>query len=459
MSVFMENQWLGPRLRQWADKPALVWNDAAYTFAQLCSERDLWLSRFAEHAIAPGDTVAICGEISPHFCAALLASLQNRNIIIPLAPATKQRWNESIEIAQARFAIQFDDGWRLENFNRAITHPLLCELQSREAPGLVLFSSGSTGESKASVLDLHQLLKKFETPRPGYCTLVFLLPDHIGGINTLLHGLCHGGTTVTLENRSPDAVCAAIEAHRVQLLPTTPTFLRMLLIADVIRHYDLSSLEIVTYGTEPMPPSTLAAIRNALPGARFKQTYGLSEVGILPTQSRDSDSVWLKLGGGGFEHKIVNGTLWIRSPAAMLGYLNAPSPFDSEGWLNTQDLVEIDGDYIRILGRKSELINVGGEKIHPAEIENVLLQIDNVKDVTVRGQPNPITGQVVAATITPLAPEDSDKLKRRIRDFCKLRLQRHMVPAVIDIVAADHHGARFKKTRNANTTLTFREAK
>ena len=84
----------------------------------------------------------------------------------------------------------------------------------------------------------------------------------------------------------------------------------------------------------------------------------------------------------------------------MLGYLNAPSPFDADGWFNTQDLVETDGDYIRILGRKSELINVGGEKVHPTEIENVLLQLDNVKDVTVRGRPNPITGEVVAAKIT-----------------------------------------------------------
>ena len=72
----------------------------------------------------------------------------------------------------------------------------------------------------------------------------------------------------------------------------------------------------------------------------------------------------------------------------MLGYLNAPSPFESGGWFNTQDLVEANGEYIRILGRKSELINVGGEKVHPTEIENVMLQIENVKDVTVRGKPN-----------------------------------------------------------------------
>jgi acyl-CoA synthetase (AMP-forming)/AMP-acid ligase II len=91
---------------------------------------------------------------------------------------------------------------------------------------------------------------------------------------------------------------------------------------------------------------------------------------------------------------------------------------------------------------------VGGEKVHPTEIENVLLQVDNVKDVTVRGQPNPVTGEVVAAKITPLGPEDPDALKRRVRQFCHARLERYKIPAVIDVVLEDHYGARFKKSRD-----------
>jgi long-chain acyl-CoA synthetase len=446
----MSPHWLAERLQSWGDRPALIWSNESWSFSQLCDGCDGWLARLAQHGVKPGDTLAICGDYSPKLCALLLAALLNRNIIIPLASATAPRWNKFMELAQVQFAVRFDgdDLWHVISFERTVSHPLLREVRKREVPGLVLFSSGSTGESKASVLDFNRLLGKFEVPRRAYRTLVFLLLDHIGGINTLLHGLCHGGTIVTTRERSADAVCAAIEAHRVQLLPTTPTFLRILLIADAIRHHDLSSLELVTYGTEPMPPSTLAVIREALPWVRFKQTYGLSELGILPTQSRDSSSVWLKLGNTGFEHKIVDGVLWIRSPSAMLGYLNAPSPFDVDGWFNTQDLVERDGEYIRVLGRKSELINVGGLKVHPTEIENILLQIDNVKDVTVRGLPNPVTGEVVAAKITPLAPEDPDALKRRVRQFCQARLERYKIPAVIDVVVEDHYGARFKKSRD-----------
>ena len=446
----MSRHWLTERLQSWGDRPALIWSNESWSFTQLCDGCDAWLGRLAQHGVKPGDTLAMCGDYSPKLCALLLAAVLNRNIVVPLASASAPRWNQLMGLAQVQFAVRFDgdDLWHVTGFDRAVSHPLLRQLKQRDAPGLVLFSSGSAGESKASVLDFNRLLAKFKVPRPAYRTLVFLLLDHIGGINTLLHGLCHGGTIVTTRERSADAICAAIEAHRVQLLPTTPTFLRILLIADAIRRHDLSSLEFITYGTEPMPPSTLAVVRDALPWVRFKQTYGLSELGILPTRSRDSSSVWLKLGNTGLEHKIVDDALWIRSSSAMLGYLNAPSPFDPDGWFNTQDLVERDGEYIHILGRKSELINVGGEKVHPTEVENILLQIDNVKDATVRGIPNPVTGEVVAAKITPLAPEDSDALKRRVRQFCHTRLERYKIPAVIDVVVEDHYGARFKKTRN-----------
>jgi acyl-CoA synthetase (AMP-forming)/AMP-acid ligase II len=137
----------------------------------------------------------------------------------------------------------------------------------------------------------------------------------------------------------------------------------------------------------------------------------------------------------------------------MLGYLNAPSPFDPDGWFNTQDLVEVDGDFIRILGRKSEVINVGGEKVHPTEVEDVLLQLDNVRDVTVSAKQNPVTGQVVAATITLRTPEEPEAFKRRVRKFCGARLARYKTPAVIEIIEEAHHNDRFKKSRRATATL------
>jgi len=268
----------------------------------------------------------------------------------------------------------------------------------------------------------------------------------------MMHALTSGGTIVPLGDRTPRSVCATIERHRIQLLPTTPTFLNLLLMSDVYREHDLSSLELITYGTEPMPASTLRHLHEVFPAVRLKQTYGLSELGILQTKSKDSGSLWVKVGGDGYEVKVVDNILWIRADAAMLGYLNAPSPFDADGWFNTGDAVEVDGDYLRILGRKSELINVGGEKVYPAEVESVILQLPNVSDVAVSGRPNPITGQVVVARVVVQEPEDAATLTRRLRRFCREHLAPYKVPAVVELVDGRLHGDRFKKARNPTSS-------
>jgi acyl-CoA synthetase (AMP-forming)/AMP-acid ligase II len=279
------------------------------------------------------------------------------------------------------------------------------------------------------------------------CTLNFLLLDHIGGINTLLYTLSNGGTVVSMHSRDPEVICQAIERHKVQLLPTTPTFLNMLLISEAYRHHDLSSLELITYGTEVMPESTLHRIHQVFPQVRLLQTYGLSEVGILRSKSKGSNSLWVKVGGEGFETKVVDSTLWIRAQSAMVGYLNAPNPFDEEGWINTEDVVEVNGDYIRILGRRTDLINVGGQKVYPAEVESILLQMDNVRDATVYKENNPITGQVVAARVTLFEPEDTMQLKKRMRAFCKEKLASYKIPVRVEIMEQEQCTARYKKRR------------
>ncbi len=318
-----------------------------------------------------------------------------------------------------------------------------------------MLSSGSTGAVKASLHSFTRLLANYRGRRTSpYRSLAFLMLDHVGGINTLFHILTSGGTVVTLPERTPEAICGGIQRHRVQLLPTTPTFLRMLLISEAYKKYDLSSLELITYGTEPMPTATLESLHAALPGVRLKQTYGLTEVGILPTKSEGDDSLWLAVGGKGFETKIVDGVLWIRSPSPMIGYLNAPSPFDADGWMNTGDLVEQKGEYIRFLGRKSEIINVGGEKVFPAEVENLIQQLENIKEVTVRGRPSPITGNIIVATVELREPEDPDAVEERVRAACRQRLAPFKVPAMV----RDFRRAALRRTLQEDTKSKGREA-
>lgn len=117
--------------------------------------------------------------------------------------------------------------------------------------------------------------------------------------------------------------------------------------------------------------------------------------------------------------------------------------------MNTQDMVEVDGEYIRILGRRTEIINVGGQKVYPAEVESVLMQMPNVRDATVYGEKNPITGQIVAARVNLIEPEDLDSLKKRVRAWCRERLEPFKMPVKITLVGEDQFSARFKKMRRA----------
>lgn len=446
----MSAGWLIERLNEWNGDEAFVWRGASFDYGWVRDNVSAWQAELKRLGVAPGSVVALEADYSPRACTLLLALIDNGNIVVPLTSAVASQKEEFRSIAQveALFAFGRDDSWSFEERESEVDHPLHLELIDRGHPGLVLFSSGSTGKSKASLHDFVKILEKFKARRNRLRTLTFLLLDHIGGINTLFYTLSNGGAIVAVEGRSPEEICRAVESHRVQLLPTSPTFLNLLLISEAYRRFDLSSLELITYGTEPMPESTLGRLSEVFPSVRLQQTYGLSELGILRSKSRDSKSLWVKVGGEGFETKIVDGILWIRAASAMLGYLNAPSPFDEEGWFNTEDMVEADGDYIRILGRKTEIINVGGEKVYPSEVESVLLQMENVKDATVRGEPNHILGNIVAARLNLFEPEELPALKRRVREYCRERLPKHKMPQKIEVVEDGQYSARFKKLRS-----------
>ena len=224
----------------------------------------------------------------------------------------------------------------------------------------------------------------------------------------------------------------------------------MFLMSSLYRNYDLSSLKVISYGTEPMPDSTLKALHSAFPEIKLKQTYGLTELDIFSTQSKNSDSNWMKITGEGVSLEVRNGELWIRSKGGMKGYLNAPSPFDDQGWYNTGDRVEKKGDYYRILGRKSDLINIGGEKVYPVEVESILLEMPYVQDVKVEGKSNPVLGQVVSAIFVLEREESIKDLKKRMQSFCSERLERFKIPVVVQISKQPLMGHRFKKARIVN---------
>lgn len=434
-----------------AERDAIVWRDRVFNYGWMKTAVEGWLERLESEKLERGTVVSLEADFSPNAVALMLALIERGCVIVPLTSTVEAKKPEFREIAEVEAVISVDarDEAKIERTGLTARHPILARLKEQARPGLILFSSGSTGKSKAAVHDFVPLLEKFKVPRQSKRTITFLLFDHIGGVNTLLYTLSNAGCIVTVAERSPDAVCDAIARHRVQILPTSPTFINLLLLSEAYKRYDLSPLELVTYGTEVMPQSTLARFNELFPNLRLQQTYGLSEVGILRSKSRSSDSLWVKVGGEGFETRIADGMLEIKAQSAMLGYLNAPSPFTDDGWFKTGDAVEVDGEWLRILGRKSELINVGGEKVYPAEVEGVLQLMDGVEDVAVTGEPNPITGQMVKARVKLTNSESPQEFKKRMHAFCRGKLDRFKIPQKVEVVETSLHGDRFKKMRNA----------
>ena len=288
---------------------------------------------------------------------------------------------------------------------------------------------------------------KFKVPRHSLRTIAFLLFDHIGGVNTLLYTLSNAGCVITVSDRTPEKVLNLIEKYKAELLPTSPTFINLILLSEAYKRFDINSLKIITYGTEPMPESTLKRLHELFPKIQLKQTYGLSELGILRSKSKKPDSLWVKVGGEGFETRVVNGLLEVKAKSAMLGYLNAPNPFTDDGWFKTGDSVLTDGDYIKILGRESEIINVGGEKVYPMEVESVIQEFDNIAEVTVYGKKNTIIGNMVCAKVRLVHPKDKKKFSIALKKYCRGKLQAFKVPVKVEIEDQKQHSPRFKKSR------------
>jgi len=290
-------------------------------------------------------------------------------------------------------------------------------------------TSGSSGTPKIVYHDAKKFLEKYKIERPAYVTLVTMKPKHMGGIDAILKTMYSGGKIIFPENLQPDTIFKAIESRNVQVVVASPSLLKLLAISGISTEFDLSSVEVVAYGSEKMQESFLIKVQEMFKNAKLKQTYGITELGTLRTHSKGSDSTWMKIVGND-TIRIVDGVLQIRTESSFLRYGDGPGPFIEDGWYVTGDLVEQDGEYIRILGRESDIINVGGEKVYPPEIEDIISEVPEVIDVLVTGESNELLGQIVVATIYTTS-KDTDSIRNSIKKHCREMLEKYKIPVKV----------------------------
>lgn len=436
------------RIKSYKDDVAIVSGENQYTFRHILEQYYKSLEILEAENIQKKSVVAVHSDFNSKSVAMFLALIKRDCIFVPLSYGVKSV-DKCIKIAQCQFLLDIsDDNISITKTDISVLHPMIVKLIADNRPGLVLFSSGTTGEPKAALHDITFLLEKFKKVGKKLNTVTFLLYDHIGGFNTMVYTLVNGGIMVTPKKRSADEVCFLIEKYKLELLPTSASFLNLIILNQSYKKYDLSSLKTITYGTEPMPQSTLEMLHNIMPKVQLKQTYGLSEVGIMSTKSEDSSSLWMKIKNDeNFQTKIIDDILYIKSKSAMIGYLNHVSPFDEDGWFNTNDKVLVKGDYVKILGRSTDLINVGGQKVYPIDVESEYLKCPGVKDIRVFGEPNPILGQVVSAEVEVSLENDNRDFIKVLRKFGKEHLDSYKVPARFRLITTPLFNDRFKKKR------------
>ena len=445
-------EWLFDLFETYGDETAIVEKNGKFTYAQLLNKIDSYRRWLDEMEVASGESVAIHSDYSFDAIALFFALAAHRCIVVPIISEIEGEIRKRLEIAQVNRIFEKSD----KKFEVVLREgndeqmPFLEELRAQGDAGLVLFSSGSTGEPKGMLHNLDNLIESYRgRSRKNLNTLVFLTFDHIGGFDTMMRTLSMGGALTIPESRRPEKVCEAIQNFEVDVLPASPTFINLMLLGGMHERYNLSSLKILAFGAEPMPVPLLARLRELFPDVELQQKFGTSETSAIRIKNGSDGSLFFRIDDSKVRYKVVDGELWLKSETQMLGYLNADTAtVIEEGWFRTGDLVEEREDgCLKIVGRNKEVINVGGEKVLPSEVEEVLHKMPEVADVMVYGEPDAIMGQKVVADIVPDGDYDRKEMKKLVRKFCKGVLESYKIPGKINLVDRTNFGGRFKKIR------------
>jgi len=428
-------------------KCALIYQNEKTTYGQLLAMIDEATAVMTDAGINSGQVVQLRGDFTPSSIAYLLALINMRAIVSPVAPTSMASASEYAQTARAAWIVDAETT-SVSPADGASDHSMYDELRQLGDAGVIIFTSGTTGVAKAALHNATYLLGKFHVTGKDYKTLAFLLFDHIAGFDTLMYSLSNASTLVCPHDRSADAVCELIARYDVEVLPTAPSFLNMIYLSEAHKRHDLNSLEIITYGAEMMPQSLLERSAQVLPHARLIQKYGTSEIGALRSQSEHNTSRWIRIGDHETDWRIKDGLLEVKTNTAMVGYLNADSPFTEDGYYKTGDHVEQRGDMIRFAGRDSDIINVGGEKVFPAEVEAAIKPIDGILDVAVYGAQHPILGQTVCANVqlADYTQKPSD-VRIKIRETLSGKLEDFKIPQKIKVTTDPLVTDRFKQKR------------
>jgi acyl-CoA synthetase (AMP-forming)/AMP-acid ligase II len=298
----------------------------------------------------------------------------------------------------------------------------LSDHQAAGLPGVTIFTSGSTGTPKAVTHSWTSLLRPVRRrPELEHSRWMLTYPVRFySGLQVQLQSLASGGTLTVADRRSAATVCRQIYQENIQYVPATPSFWRWLLAFGDLPALRKSSLEHISLGGEPVSGELLQALHAAFPRARIVHIYATSELGrcfsVTDGQAGFPAEYLARCPEPGVSLRVVDGELQIRSDNAMRGYEGHAG--DGAGWIATGDLVDISGGRVRFRGRNTEIINVGGSKVSPVEVETALRRVPGIADLRVYPVASSLAGQLVAADFVLAPGSRAEELRAAIARAC-----------------------------------------
>lgn len=296
---------------------------------------------------------------------------------------------------------------------------------SSEKPNwsLTLFTSGTTGLPKKvthSFSSISRFVKSDALNSNSVWGFAYN-PTHMAGLQVFFQALLNGNPLIRLFNLPRETVFSEIETNQITHISATPTFYRLLLPCSL----QLKSIKRVTSGGEKFDTKTLEQLKSIFPNAKITNVYASTEAGSLFASNGDIFHIKPKL-----ERfvKISEGELIIHK--SLMGSLNT----NTEVWYHTGDLVDIiskNPTRFRFLSRKNEMINVGGYKVNPGEVEETIRNINGIKEVRVYAKSNSVLGNIVCCEVVRTS---KNLQEAEIRHFLQKKLQEFKIPRIIRFV-------------------------
>jgi long-chain acyl-CoA synthetase len=470
--------------RLFADAPALLFEDRAYSYAEL--EAHAGRAAHALHAlgVGAGDRVALFLPNVPEFAIVYLAAQKVGAVAVSL--------NALLRTEEIRFILQdcgagvlftsaalLPEAAPLRGPVDTLRHIVLCEGEAagertlaeltaglppeftaremeRDDPAAILYTSGTTGKQKGAVLSHGNVISNAHATRhcvgsrPGDRHALFLPLFHCFGQNFILNAALASGGTVLLHRRfDPEATPRLLREQGATHLYAVPTIYIHLLNAG-LTPVELPSVRY-TFSAAATMPVEVARRWQATFGLPVHEGYGLTETSPFAAYNHEfahrPGSVGTPVENVEMRVEAPDGRVlpdgeWgeicIRGPNVMLGYFNRPAESAEAlrgGWFHSGDVGYRDADgFFFLVDRVKDMINAAGFKVWPREVEEVLYLHPAVKECAVVGLPDELKGETVAAFVVPQPGASTDAAE--IEAFCRERMAAYKVPRRVRLVDA-----------------------